>query len=357
MLSTVPGQPAVGSSCSTSDRVTSPPRLCVMTSMTSSASGLCVLRRASRSSAFSRRVEAEGLVVEADDCVVRRDRGAQEPLPVLVDAQGPERSHGGRERPVDEQQQPDRSIGRQLELAEVLELAPLLHIGIGKVEEARADVVLHLLDGLLEDRGRDEAEHQCLRSALHQIAEQAPGAPVPRGLGGLAPASWSWLHGDLEPRRPGLLVEGLGALGRVHRQVPGVDAVVLEQHDRVLTGRYVDLQLHVPGLVGGRLPVDVLGLARRQVDPLDLVETCVLERRDEGVLSCLRTASGATRQVPCLVPRGRLCVVRRGRGDAKRAPREGRRHDVNSPPSHQVHVPAKPRATATPPDTPRHALG
>ena len=244
-----------------------------------------------------------------------------------------------------------RSVGR-LELVEGLELPPLLHVGVGQVDEAGADVVLHLLDGLLEERRRDEAEHQRLRCALHEVAEEAPGAPVPGvrlGLRRRVGRGWTSISNRAVR---GFGVERLGALGRVHRQVPRVDAVVLEQHDRVLAGRYVDLQLHLARPVVGRLPVEVLGAARRQVDPLDQVETRVLERRDERVLAGRGAAFWATRQVACPGPRGRLCVVRRGRGDTERASREGRRHDVNSLRVNQVHVPAKPRATATPPDTP-----
>ena len=80
---------------------------------------------------------------------------------------------------MDEQQQPHGSVGRQVELVERLQLSPLLHVGVGQVEEAGADVLLHLLDGLLEDRRGDEAEHQGLRRALHEVAEDALGAPVP----------------------------------------------------------------------------------------------------------------------------------------------------------------------------------
>ena len=288
--------------------------------MTSSAFGAVRLEAGQQVLGVLPRVEAEGLVVEPDDRVVRRDRRAQEALAVLVDAQRAEPADRGGERPVDEQQQPDGSVLRQVELVEGLELAPLLHVDAAQVDEARTEVVLHLVDGLLEDRRRHEAEHQRLRRALREIAEQAPGAPLLRVL-----------DGDLEPRGAGLLVEGPRAHGRVHRQVPGVDAVALEEDHRVLTGRYVDLQLHLR-LVVGRLLVEALGLARRQVDPLDLRETCVLERRDERVLAGLMTAFGAARQVTCPGPRGRLRVVRRGRGDPQRAPREGPRHDVNSPP-------------------------
>ena len=108
---------------------------------------------------------------------------------------------------MDEQQQPHGSVGRQVELVERLQLSPLLHVGVGQVEEAGADVLLHLLDGLLEDCRGDEAEHQGLRGALHEVAEDALGAPVPASLRGLATAGGPRLHGDLEPRGPGFVVE------------------------------------------------------------------------------------------------------------------------------------------------------
>ena len=175
--------------------------------MTSSALGVVCLQAGQQVLGVLSRVEAEGLVVEPDDRVVRRDRGAQEALPVLVDAERAEPSDRGGERAVDEQQQPHRPVGRQVELVERLQRSPLLHVGVGQVEEAGTDVLLHLLDGLLEDCRGDEAEHQGLRRALYEVAEDALGAPVPGVLRGLAAAGGPRLHGDLEPRGPGLRVE------------------------------------------------------------------------------------------------------------------------------------------------------
>ena len=184
-----------------------------------------------------------------------------------------------------------RSVGRSSS-SRRLELAPLLHVGVGQVDEAGPDV--RPPSSRWPSRGLP-ARRSGTPALAPRPATRSPSMPLvrrPRRPAGLAAARGPRLHGDLEPRGPGLGVERPGALGRVHRQVPGVDPVALEQHDRVLAGRYVDLELHVPGPVARRLPSMSLVARGVRSTRSTCVETCVLERRDERVLAGHGTPSG-----------------------------------------------------------------
>ena len=131
-----------------------------------------------------------------------------------------------------------------------------------------------------DQRRRHELEHQRLRGTLDQAAEQAT---VAAGRGGLRASPTSRGCTSISKRA----VRGPGARSlvrstRVDREVPGVDPVALEQHDRVLARRHVDVDLHRALAVGHGL-VEVLGLARGQVDPVDEAHLALLECADQGV--------------------------------------------------------------------------
>ena len=179
-----------------------------MTSMTSSASGWCVCRRVSRSSAFCLRVEAEGLVVEPDDCVVRRDRGAQEALPVLVDAERAERLRPWRRT----------CRGRTAAAGRVGRSAG----GARRASRARATASRRRRPGGGGRGGRGPPSSRWpsrgspgRRSGTPGLAPRpargrrgCPWCACPRVLRGLAAAGGPRLHGDLEPRGPGLRGRG-----------------------------------------------------------------------------------------------------------------------------------------------------
>jgi hypothetical protein len=280
------------------------------------------------------RVDAEGLVVEADDRVVRRDGRPQEPLAVDVDGQGTaERTDRGGEGAVDEEQDAHRTVSRQVQLVEGLEAPPRGDLRVGEVHQAWSDVRLHLLDGRLQQGRSGEPEDEGLGCALREVAEESPRAGVLRQV--RADRRFG-LDVDLEPGCPRARAQRPRPLRRVHRQVPRVDAVPLEQHDRVLLGRHVDLEVDLAGRVSDGC-VQAPARAGHQVDLLHEGEVAVLERTDERVLAHVGGVAGFSGESSCCVGGGRLRVVRRRRGDAYGTAGKGRRHALLPPLLDGVH--------------------
>ena len=180
---------------------------------------------------------------------------------------------------MDEQQHAHRPVGRQLELVEGLEALPGRDLGVGQVDQPRRDVRLHLLDGLLEQGRRHEPEDQRLRGALDECrAGRGRGGPWPAAR---APAR-SGLHVDLEVSGLRARARAPWCAGRVDGEVPGVDAVALEQHDRVLVRR---ARRRSSFTVPGGCALGVRSLVRRGVRSTLSTrrEVALLERRDEHV--------------------------------------------------------------------------
>ena len=189
-----------------------------------------------------------------------------------------------------------------------------------QVDEAGADVVLHLVDGLLEDRRRDEPEHQRLRRALREIAEQALGAPLHPCPGrGSRTARCGASRRGTWCARPG---SPAGARSRRRRARAGRP----RPHREVRRPPAAPSPCCRPASRRGPWSCEASGPpARPARDLRPRAPRRARPCRPDGRL-------GAARQVTRPGLRGRLGVVRRRRGDPQRAPREGRRHDVNSPP-------------------------
>ena len=285
-----------------------------MMSMTSSAPGRCVRSRFSSSWAFCRGSTLSVLWSKPMTASYAAMAVRRKPLPFSSTASAPK-------PPTVEENVPwtksstrtGRSVGR-CELVEGLEAPPRRDLRVGQVDQPRLDVLLHLLDGLLEQRRRREAEDQCLRRARGRRRRAGPRRAVVGASARLAGRGWTSIS-KRAVRGPG--VERLGALRRVHRQVPGVDAVALEQHDGVLAGGHVDLEPHLAGAVADR-PVEVLGCARgaRSTRSTRRGRSARALRRARR---CRRRPLGSPAAPgPCA---GRPAGgVRRRRGDADRAP-------------------------------------
>ena len=144
---------------------------------------------------------------------------------------------------------------------------PSRHVGVAQVDEALLDVRLHPLDGLLEHGGHDEAKDQRVRGALDDPAQQSPvAATVGRGRQRRRPG----LDLDREAAGPRAGLDRPGTPAGIDRQVPGVDAIALEQDHRVLVVRHVDLELH--SARRGRRGLEAPAATGREVDRLHEVE-------------------------------------------------------------------------------------
>ena len=269
-------------------------------------------------------VEAEGLVVVADHGVVGVHGIGEKDLARHREREGAEAADGRAERAVHEEQDAGRPVGRQVQLVEGLEGLPLAQLLALEVHEARADLLLQLVDDLAEHRGRHEPEDDGLHRALDEVAEQPSVAAARAGIHArrrLARSRGAGRpHVDLEGRRARFQATGAGAVHRVGGQVPGVHAVAFEQHDRVLARRDVDLEGDRAATTGARGRIDAVEPpvgAWREVDPVEHHEVVVTQHGQQRVFAHGCLVARLTRQ-PALTDVGsRRRVVVRGRAYAE----------------------------------------
>ena len=230
---------------------------------------------------------------------------------------------------MDEQQHPHRPVRRQVQLVERLEAPPLRHVGVGEVDQARRTCSSIFSMAFSSSAGATKRN----TSACAAPCTTSPRRPLVRrvagGCVGLRRRPWAAAGRRSRSVPCAGRRRGLRTPGRVHRQVPGVDPVALEQHDGVLTGGYVDLELHVPGRL-------LAGFRRgpwcaRGVRSTRSTRSRSLSSSAATIASLLATArpSGPLGKSTRPGLRGRSRRTTRC-GDSKRAPREARRHDVNS---------------------------
>ena len=275
-------------------------------------------------------VHAEGGVVEADHRVVVGVGGRQQPAPLRRRSQGAEAPRGGAERAVHEQQDPRRAVGGQLPRVQRLHPLPALGVGGRHLDDAAPGVLLEIGHGLAHRDLRDELHDDGLDRPQEQLGEEAAGA----ALGGrLARAHVNREHRPAA-RRPGRLSAARPA-GRRRLDVgelPGVDAVLLQQHHRVLARGQVDRELDGPAGGHGRGAAGAAAGGRGGLDggkDLDLVEHLhvLVGHRGEDRLGLGRRGRGGRDGGGSVRRRAAAPAPGRRRGGGRSRHHEGVRRD------------------------------
>jgi len=150
------------------------------------------------------RVPAKGLVVEADDRVVRARGGLQHREPRRCRGEHTVATDGGLEGAVDEEQDPGRAAGRQLHLAQVVDGRPALHVLARHQDQAGMGVPFQEGHDRTGNDARGEGQHIRLQPADDNIAEWPERGSGPRAH----PGRCGWSHVDLEPDRRGMVNSG-----------------------------------------------------------------------------------------------------------------------------------------------------
>ncbi len=194
---------------------------------------------------------------------------------------------------MDEEEDAKRPVGRQVQLVERLDAPPVGDVGRGEVQQAGLDVLLEQADRLAHEERRGEAQHDRLGGTLDDAAEDAARALAAGSLRHHGCRAAARADVDLEVPGARAAVDPAASVARGDGQVPRVDAVLLEEDDRVLFGGDVDVERQ--GARGTGLPAKG-PRARRHVDALDVLEPALAQGLEQGVLARLRLEAGLARE-------------------------------------------------------------